>query len=195
MTNQELERAIQEIWAMFRETDRRLEKRFRETDRRLEERFKETDRQIRELGKQIGGLGNKFGGFTEGMAFPSMKRILIEEFGMKCVSPRVEVRRDGEVMEIDVLAYSDDGKREVYVVEVKSHLREEDIEKMLGDLRRFRRFFPEHGDKALYGIIAAVDIPEDLRARVLNSGLYLAQIKDDTFELVVPQGFKAKSFN
>jgi hypothetical protein len=30
----------------------------------------ETDRQIRELGKQIGGLGNKFGTFTEGISLP-----------------------------------------------------------------------------------------------------------------------------
>ncbi len=43
-----------------------------ETDRK----FQETDRQIRELGKQIGGLGNKFGSFTEGLALPSMQKIL-----------------------------------------------------------------------------------------------------------------------
>jgi len=60
---------------MFRETD----KRFKETD----ERFKATDRQLKELGKPIGGLGNKFGGFTEGMAFPSMRRILRERFNLE----------------------------------------------------------------------------------------------------------------
>ena len=38
--------------------------------------LQETDRQIRELGKQIGGLGNKFGSFTEGLALPSMQKIL-----------------------------------------------------------------------------------------------------------------------
>ena len=53
---------------------------------------KETDRQIKELGKQIGGLGEKFGSFTEGMAFPSMKRVLRERFGMEFVSPRVVKR-------------------------------------------------------------------------------------------------------
>ncbi len=33
--------------------------------------FQETDRQLKELGKQIGGLGSKFGSFTEGLALRS----------------------------------------------------------------------------------------------------------------------------
>ena len=44
----------------------------KETDRQL----KATDRQLKELGKQIGGLGAKFGSFTEGLALPSMEKIL-----------------------------------------------------------------------------------------------------------------------
>ena len=64
------------------------------TDDELKELFaglaiaqKETDRQLRELGKQIGGLGEKFGGFTEGLALPSMTKILTEHFGMEVVTP------------------------------------------------------------------------------------------------------------
>jgi len=44
---------------------------------------KETDRQLKELGKQIGGLGAKFGSFTEGLALPSMEKILRQRFGRK----------------------------------------------------------------------------------------------------------------
>ena len=32
-----------------------------------------TDKQLKELGVQIGGLGKKFGSFTEGMAYPSLQ--------------------------------------------------------------------------------------------------------------------------
>jgi hypothetical protein len=52
---------------------------------------KETDKQLRELRKQIGGLGEKFGGFTKGLALPSMTEILTEKFGMEVVTPRVKV--------------------------------------------------------------------------------------------------------
>jgi hypothetical protein len=187
MSETEVEKSIKEIWAMFRETDRR----FKKTD----ERFKETDRQLKELGKQIGGLGNKFGGFTEGMAYPSMRRILRERFKMEYVSPRAEVQKNGDSIELDVLAYSNERVKEVYIVEVKSRLKEEHIQEMLRDLERFPRFFPEHNDKALYGIIAAVDVSDQMKKRVLNAGLYLAVIRDDMFCLEVPEGFKAKRFN
>jgi len=191
MTQKQLEQSITEIWALFRETDRRLDQRFKETD----ERFKETDKQLKELGKQIGGLGNKFGGFTEGMAFPSMQKILTEKFKMEFVGPRIRVRKNGETIELDVLAYANSGIDEVYVVEVKSHLREEHLQELLKILERFPRFFPEHKDKALYGIIAAVDVPDEVKKRVLDAGLYLALIRDDTFAMDVPKGFKAKRFN
>ncbi len=198
MTQKQLEQSIAEIWAMFRETDRRLDQRFKETDERFKEtdqRFKETDKQLKELGKQIGGLGNKIGSFTEGMAFPSMQRILMEEFKMEFVGPRIRIRKNGETIELDVLAYANSGIDEVYVVEVKSHLREEHLQEMLKKLERFPRFFPQHKDKALYGIIAAVDIPDEVRKRVLSAGIYLALIKDDTFYLDIPEDFKAKRFN
>ena len=191
MTSEELEKSIKDIWALFRETDRRLDQRFQETD----QRFKETHKQLKELSKQIGGLGNKFGGFTEGMAYPSMKRILQERFKMEYVSPRVEVRKNGESIELDVLAYSNEETKEAYIVEVKSRLREEHLKEILRDLERFPRFFPEHKDKALYGIIAAVDVPGQMKKKVIKSGLYLAAIRDDTFCLDVPEDFKPKRFN
>jgi len=184
MANTDLEESIKDIWALFRETDKRLDR-----------RFQETDQQIKELSKQIGGLGNKFGGFTEGMAYPSMKRILQERFKMEYVSPRVEVRKNGSSIELDVLAYSNEDTRAVYIVEVKSHLREEHVKEVLKNLERFPNFFPEHKDKTLYGIIAAVDVSEQMKKKVLEAGLYLAIIRDDTFQLDVPADFKPKRFN
>jgi hypothetical protein len=151
-------------------------------------------RQIRELGKQIGGLGEKFGGFTEGLALPSMSKILKERFRVTFVAPRARAYRNGQAMEVDVLAYSNSGTNEVYVVEVKSHLREEGIQQMLKILQEFRSFFPEHRDKKLFGILAAVDAPPDLQQKVLREGIYLASIHDGVFEVQVPDDFQARSF-
>jgi hypothetical protein len=201
MSKNENEKSIAEIWAMFRETDKRFketDEKFKETDEKFKEtgeKFKETDKQIKELSKQIGGLGNKFGGFTEGMAFPSMRRILMEKFNMNVVSPRVISRRNGEMMELDVLAYADGQVNAVYVVEVKSRLRIEDLSDILEHLNRFTEFFPEHRNKSLYGIVAAVDVTEQVKKKVLDAGLYLALIRDDTFQLDVPENFQPKRFN
>jgi hypothetical protein len=179
--------SAEDIRGLFEETARR----FQETDRK----FQETDRFLKELGKQIGGLGNKFGSFTEGLALPSMEKILRQRFGVDTVGPSVRVARNGRHLEIDVLAYANGELNAAYVVEVKSHLREENIQQMLDILEHFAEWFPEHRDKKLYGILAAVHIPESLRQRVLEQGLYLARIHDDLFELQVPDNFQPRRFD
>ncbi|MFZ1828941.1 MAG: DUF3782 domain-containing protein [Candidatus Competibacteraceae bacterium] len=185
---------LDDIWALFQETDRK----FQETDRKFQEtaaEIKEMSRSVKELGQQIGGLGNKFGSFTEGLALPSMQKILRQRFGVDTISPSVRLRREGQHLEIDVLAYANGDINAAYVVEVKSHLREADMEQLLKILERFPAWFPEHRDKALYGILAAVDIPDALISPVLAQGLYLARIHDDLFEMQVPNDFQARRFD
>jgi hypothetical protein len=155
---------------------------------------KETDRQLKELGKQIGGLGAKFGSFTEGLALPSMEKILRQRFGMEVVSPSVRVSKEGRHVEIDVLAYSNGDLNTAYVVEVKSHAREESIAQLKNILQRFRSFFPEHRDKRLYGILAAVDMSPELRQKTLQEGFYVARIHDEVFELDTPESFQPLSY-
>ena len=193
---------LEEVWALFRETDRKMQ----ETDRKLKEKLdrlaeetrerqRETDRQLRELGKQIGGLGNKFGSFTEGLALPSMEKILRRRFGVDTIAPSVRVSRGGQHLELDVLAYANGEINAAYVVEVKSHLREEHVQQLLGTLEQFADWFPEHRDKRLYGILASEHIPQALRPRVLEQGLYLAHIHDDLCELEVPDDFQPRRFD
>jgi hypothetical protein len=183
--HKEIDRAFAESAQRHKEIDRTFAENAREQQ--------ENSRMIKELGKQIGGLGQKFGGFTEGMAYPSMKKILEQKFHMDTVSPRVSSRKNGRTMEVDVLAYSNSAVNEVYVVEVKSHLRDDGVEQMLRILREFHHFFPAHQGKKVYGILAAVDFPDDVRDRVLREGIYLACIHDENFELAVPKDFEPRA--
>lgn len=155
---------------------------------------KETDAQLKELGKQIGGLGDKFGSYTEGLALPSMQKILRDRFGMEVVSPSVRIRKCGREIQIDVLAYANGEVNAAYVVEVKSHAREESLQQLRDILAHFREFFPEHGDKKVFGILAAVDVSASLRARILKAGCYVARIREDIFELDIPGNFQAKAW-
>lgn len=59
------------------------------------------------------------------------------------------IAKNGQHLEIDVLAYANGDINAAYVVEVKSHLREEHIEQLLNILRRFAFWFSEHRSKAL----------------------------------------------
>jgi hypothetical protein len=189
----ELTAAQSELTAAQKETDRQL----KETDRQQKEnerRQQETDRQLKELGRQIGGLGAKFGSFTEGLALPSMETILRQRFGMEVVSPSVRVSKDGKHLEIDVLAYTNGELNTAYIVEVKSHAREESITQLKSILQRFRSFFTEHKDKKLYGILASVDLSNELREKILQEGFYVARIHDQVFELDIPDNFQPRPY-
>ena len=193
MTDAELKELVASLAVAQKETDRQM----KETDRQIKEtdqQLKATDRQLKELGKQIGGLGEKFGSFTEGMALPSMEKILLERFNMEVISPSVRVSKKGEHLEIDVLAYANSEINEAYVVEVKSHAREQAIDQLRTILERFRHFFPEHKDKTVYGILAAVDISAELKASAMKAGFYVARIHEEVFALDVPANFRAKGY-
>ena len=219
MTDDELKALVASLAISQKETDRQLKELGEQTDRQLKElgeqtdrqlketgtrlnelgeqadkRLQETNQQLNELGKQIGGLGNKFGGFTEGLALPSMRRILEEDFGMDTISPRLRKRINGKVLELDVLGYTNSQINTAYVVEVKSRLNAQAIQQMLHTLKEFSHFFPEHRDKTLYGILAFVDFREDFLTQAEQSGLYLAHIHDDLFELKSSPDFQPKNF-
>ena len=197
-TERLLKEAALETDRRFQETDHRFQaadRRFQETERLMEKSSREVDQQLKELGKQIGGLGNKFGSFTEGLALPSMEKLLRERFGMTVISPRTKVRSGQEEIEIDVLAYANGEVNAVYLVEVKSHLDQRAIQQMLDLLERFPKLFPEHRNKALYGILAMVQGGKALRQAVLEQGLYLASIHDEQFRLDTPADFVPKRFD
>ncbi|RPH90269.1 MAG: DUF3782 domain-containing protein [Chroococcales cyanobacterium metabat2.561] len=189
----ELATAQAELTAAQKETDKQLKEvsqQQKETDRQQ----KKTDKQLKELGQQIGGLGAKFGSFTEGLALPSMEKILRQRFGMEVISPSVRVSKDGQHLEIDVLAYTNGELNTAYIVEVKSHARQEDITQLKSILQRFRSFFSEHKDKKLYGILAAVDLSNELREKILQEGFYVARIHDQVFELDIPDNFQPQTY-
>ncbi|NCS23328.1 MAG: DUF3782 domain-containing protein [Microcystis aeruginosa BS13-02] len=196
----ELTAAQAELTAAQKETDKQLKEvsqQQKETDRQQKENAqqqKKTDKQLKELGQQIGGLGAKFGSFTEGLALPSMEKILRQRFGMKVVSPSVRASEDGKHLEIDVLAYTNGELNTAYIVEVKSHAREESITQLKSILQRFRSFFPEHKDKKLYGILASVDLSNELREKILQEGFYVARIHDQVFELDIPDNFQPRPY-
>lgn len=157
---------------------------------------KETDAMTKANQKMIGDLGNKFGSFAEGMALPSMQRILEENFGMTHTQPRYRIKKNGLlVQEIDMLAHANGSVNTAIVVEIKSDLKGKDVEQVLSIMDKFYDLFPEHKGKKLYGIIAYIDASEEGINRALKAGFYLASIHDELFEIKVPVGFVPKDFS
>src|SRR5206468_3563631 len=106
-----------------KETDRQLketDQQLKETDRQLNE-FRRTQAEAnQELRKQLGGLGNKFGDFAEGMAIPSLIDILAKRFGADRILESRRVHKGEEEMELDLIGTSNGESRTVVAAEVKS---------------------------------------------------------------------------
>ncbi len=201
MTDEELKALVAENSLAIRElrreshaSRRESEKRWQESREEILASRQETDRLISSLNLQLGRIGNKLGVYSESIIRPSLERALREQFGMTKIHSPLHLKDNGDEIEIDVVGYSADESKGVYLAEIKSQLRQDGIDQLLEDLRRFIRFCPEHRGKKLFGILAALDIPADLRAQVVRQGLYLATIKDDVFEIVPPDGFTPHAF-
>jgi hypothetical protein len=190
-SRQETDRIWQEIRASRQEWREDSERLWQEVRASREE----SDRLLTSFNRQLGELGNRLGDYTESLFRPSLDRALRERFGMKVITSPQRVWENGDYYEFDMVGHAGNQSDEVYLVEIKSKLRDDSIEQLVGQLRRFPRLFPEHRGKKLYGILAALEIPAELRHRVLREGFYLASIKDDVFEIVPPgDGFKPQAF-
>lgn len=156
---------------------------------------KETAKQIKQTQKQLGELGNKWGTFAEGMAIASIQKILFDQFKIPTVSQNLTKRMNGDTIEIDAFGYENSTLNTAVVVEIKSHLKEDAIEQIEETMKNFPKFFPDHANKKLFGLIACVHAPESLRNILRKKGIYLAIMNDDTFKLYEFKNFTATDFS
>lgn len=161
----------------------------------IAEQRRNNEREISRVTMIVGDIGNKFGSFTEGMAFPSMEKVLRKQFGMTTITTNYKTEYGPDTLEIDVLGIANGEVNTVVLVEVKSHLKERDIEQLLKNLDRFRRFHPEYAHKKLFGILACVQGSKEVRDKTMAAGLYVASIHDEVFELKTPAYFVPRDFS
>lgn len=167
------------------------------TDQELKDLVAENSRAIKQLNKQMGELGNKFGSFTEGLALASVGKMLSQKFGIETITRRLHRKNKAtdEWMELDYFGYENSNINRAVIVEVKSHFREKDISKVKKMVEQFKNFFPEYADKDLFVVIAYVDYEDsDVLRDALSEGFYLASVHDEVFKLKIPKGFEGKNF-
>ncbi len=155
------------------------------------EQMRLTDRKLKELGDQIGGLGNKFGIYNEGLFMPSLIRIIENQFHCNFYASNSKYKNNGSSFEIDFWGYS---ATECYIMEVKTHLKSKVIKQLQNTIEAFRKNFPEHSTKKIFGAVAATSYSEETRKEVLKAGFYFISISDNIAELNLDAGFEAREF-
>jgi hypothetical protein len=193
-SQQEAEKARQLADQRWEKSQQEAAQRWEKFQEEIHASRQEMDRAMRGFHKEQGRHAQRFGDHVEAMFFPSLERVLEEDFGMMFSSRRSKVRKDKERHEFDMIAHAGPKVPEVYLIEIKAKLRQESIDQILRKLRQLPNHLPEHRGKKIFGILAAIEIPDDLRIQASRKGLYLATIRDDVFEISPPEDFKPQAF-
>ena len=191
MTTKELEKSIQEIWNLFKETDGR----FKETDKEIDKLSKsveETRKTAEITNRAVYALTGKWSRFVEGLIAPAVER-LFNERGIEVdkVFQRVKTRRNGSEMEVDILAIN--GEYAV-LIEAKSTLKTEDVKEHLERLGKFKTFFPEYRERKVVGAVGGIVIEEDSDKYAYRNGLFVIGESGEAAVILNDKGFKPKAW-
>jgi len=196
--------SAEDIWALFRETDRKfqeanqqLTQRFEQTERKFQEtdrKFQETDRKILVLSEMLGRQGNRLGDFVQEMVRPAVVRLLRERgLPLHQVAPNLTAYDDsGQVIaEIDLLALN---AQVAVAVECKSHLSVDDVNAHLERLGQFKQCFPQYRDYQLLGAVAGMVVPEQVGRFAYRQGLFVLAQSGQAIEIRNDATFQPKTW-
>ena len=183
---------FESVWALFQEIGKKQE----ETDRivkEVAENLRETDRVLKEQAEsnnnRIGSLTNLFGDVTEAMVAPKICE-KFEELGLYFPKANPNSRLNDRVnkisFEVDIML--ENGEKAM-LIEVKTKLTFERIDKHIERLEEMRKYADLHGDKrAFLGAVAGIVVTDKIRDYALSKGFYFIEYAGDNFFITPPSG-------
>ena len=157
------------------------------------ESLKETERLLKEQGKsindRIGSLTNLFGDVTEAMIAPKICD-KFEEFGFTFLRANPNVRfndrANGISFEVDIML--ENGEK-VMLIEAKTKLTIERIDKHILRLEKMHKYANLHGDKRIFlGAVAGIVVTDEIKDYALSNGFYFLEYAGENFYITSPNG-------
>jgi hypothetical protein len=202
---------FEKVWAMFQESDRRMQKMNEESERRMREMSEETDRKLQEVARQMkatdermkatderfGKLGNRFGELAEHLVAPNIvQKFNALGFHFDDISGLRQVIEDESsgqrIAEFDILLENGES---IIGVEVKAKPSNDDVEDHVRRLEILRLNKNKKGDKRkIHGALAGAIMLPSVKATALKAGLYVIIQAGDTVKIDVPAGFTPKTW-
>lgn len=183
---------IAELGKAQKETDRQL----KETDLRLNTQWKNLQEVVEKTSKSIkeanGNFNNKWGEFLENFIEGDLPNIFRDRnIEVKAIFPRVKAERENKSVEAEYDFIVVNGK-EVIVIEVKTTVSSNKLDALMDKLKHFRKRFPEHNNKKLYGGVAYIKANKTLLQRIEKAGLFKIQApsgKNHVTRIINPADF------
>ena len=193
MTTQDMEKAIAEVWALFKANDKATNAKIAKVSEdidRLSIEVANVSKDVAKVNKSVGDLANKWGRFMEFYLMPGLPKAFQQRgIPIQQVFPRAQSFLGGKKMEVDLIGVNGEF---VVVVEVKNILRVEDVTEHLEELARFKQCFPAYSDKKIIGAVAAIEITSKSDIFAARHGLFVLGQSDDTVAITNDKEFTPK---
>ena len=172
----EFRESMKELRESQKETDRQM-KELREFQKETALQMQETDKKIREVTGELGGIGNSNGDFAEEYfqnAFLNDPKLNGEIYNR--VSFNLNTRStNGQKQQKDEYDIVLSNEESVAIIEIKYHLRKENMEnilsKVLNKIETFKAFFPAYKNHKFYLGIASLSFKKNIEDIILQEGI------------------------
>jgi hypothetical protein len=184
----------EEVWAGFKE----LRKLHAETERMLKEANAKTEETLskaiasteKTLNKAIGGLSNTVGSLVEHFMTAGLPK-KFKQFGFTFDRATTVKWADGKnniYTELDGLLENGD---QAMAVEVKTTLRNEDVDDQLERMEKVRKYADLHGDRREFlGALAAGNVSKSAREYALKKGFFVIEPSGEDVKTTKPASEK-----
>jgi len=176
---------IQAGFKELQQSNKEMQERNKEIERSLKKSQDEAWAAIRETQKNIGGLNNSLGSIVENILTPGLPQ-KFKNLGYSFDRIASYKYAEGVYAEIDGML--ENGTQAV-VVEVKTTLRQTDIDNHLLRIEKVRKHADEHGDKRQFmGAMAAINADKPAREYALKKGLFVIEPNGEDVKVTKPEG-------
>jgi hypothetical protein len=166
---EKIQKSQDEAWAAIRET---------------QQAHKETEKAIRETQKNIGGLNNTLGSIVEHLLTPGLPQ-KFKKLGYHFNRIATYKFAEGVYAQIDGML---ENGNQAIAVEVKTTLRQADIDDHLNRMEKIRKYADEQGDKRQFmGAMAATITDKSTREYALKKGLFVIEPSGEDVKVTKPE--------
>ncbi len=174
-----------------------LHKEIAAEQKKTDEQQKKTDEQLKKMGFKVSELNTNWGRFVESLVEGDLANLLnqrgVEVDGTFTNAKMSYQLGDGTCRkrEFDIVATNG---HEVVVVEVKTTLRPEDVDRFVDTMRDIALFFPKYAMNAVYGAVAYIGCESDADECAEEHGLFVIRATGDSASIVNAGDFEPEPF-